>query len=243
MSDPSGKIGTVTAPDMATRASALLLAVAAGRPGASTALATELYTVLFAAARQRARAVGGRIRAGTDGIALPPVPPADWDSVAHDVTVHALNRLVANARRFDPDRGDGLMWALRQVNSSYVDVVRDTYQLRRALRVVPTDDEQLIPVAEAHRPGPDTAALVEARQQLDAALAALTLEERQVTLALSHYGYSYAETADLVFGDAAATGRVDRVRRSAKRKLALAEVRWRASADDAPAAEAPGNDR
>lgn len=227
---------------MATRASALLLAVAAGRPGAATELATELYKVLFAAARKRARAVGGRVRAGTDGIAIPPVPPADWDSVAHDVTVHALNRLVANARRFDPDRGDGLMWALRQVNLSYVDVVRDTYQLRRALRAVPTDDEQLIPVAEARRPGPDTAALVEARQQLDAALAALTLEERQVTLALSHYGYSYAETAQLVFGEAAATGRVDRVRRSAKRKLTLAEARWRASADDAPAAEAPGND-
>lgn len=219
-----------------------MLAVAAGRPGAATALATELYKVLFAAARQRARAVGGRIRGGADGVAIPPVPPADWDSVAHDVTVHALGRLVENARRFDPDRGDGLMWALRQVNLSYVDVVRDTYRLRRALHAIPTDDEQLIPVADAHRPGPDTAALVETRQQLDAALAALTVEERQVTLALSHYGYSYAETAELLFGDASATGRVDRVRRSARRKLALAEARWRARTDDAPAAGAQGND-
>lgn len=222
---------------MATRASALLLSVAAGRPGAVTALQTELYKPLYAASLKRARSIGAQLSMGEDAVALPPVPAADRTSVAHDVTVHALNRLVENASRFDPDRGDGLGWALRQVNYSYVDVVRDTYQLRRALQVLPTDDSQLIPVADRIRQAPDPAVLAEARLQLDAALATLTHEERLVILALRQYGYTYVETAQIVFDDPLATARVDRVQRSAKAKLALLEARWRSSLDGPVVAE------
>lgn len=222
----------------ATRATALLLAVAAGRPGAVTALQTELYPLLFNRAKQRATSMSTTVRMGTDGIAVPAVPAADRDSVAHDVTVQALERLVQTAGRFDPDAGDGLTWAFRQVNFCYIDVVRNTYQARRALQVVPTADEKLVEIAQPRSYTADPALVAEARAALRAALDTLSEEERSVILAIMDQGHTYAETALMVYGDAAATDRVDRVKRRAKQKLAAFEQSWNDSRTDGEA-EAP----
>ena len=130
-----------------------------------------------------------------------------------------------NAARFDPDAGDGLSWALRQLTFSHVDVVRDFYQIRRTMTVVPTSPVQLVLVADERRAVTDPAAIVQARAALEAALDTLTPGERRVTLALMHWGYTYAETAAIVFGDATKTNEVDRLIRSARGKLRGAEQR------------------
>ena len=102
-----------------------------------------------------------------------------------------------------------------------MDVVRATYGTRRALTIVPTDDEALAAAMDSVRSAPDPAIIVEQRAALDAAMAALTDEERFVVLATMHYGFSYAETAQLLWGDAGQVRRVDRIRQSARRSLAL----------------------
>ena len=98
---------------------------------------------------------------------------------------------------------------------------------RRALVMVPTQDEHLTEAADRKGGAPDPAVLVGQRAALDAALAALTDQERFVVLATMHYGLSYAETAQLLFGDARMVRRVDRLRQSARCALAKAEQRWR----------------
>jgi len=174
---------------------------------------------------------------------VPVVPACDVDLIANDVAVHALERARATARRFDPARGDGVMWALRAAAFSYVDVVRATYGTRRALTIVPSDDEELAAAVDTGGGAPDPAVVVEQRAALDAALATLAHDERFVVLATMHYGLSYAETAQLLFGDAGQVQvrRVDRLRQSARRSLANAEERWRADTGvrDPPKQEPP----
>lgn len=231
MSAPHGRLEAMAEPtEIASRASMLLRAIAAGVPGAAQDYDTLLYPIVYAAVKQRGRLLAsqaGRLT-GTDGIPVPVVPACDMDWIANDVAVHALEHARATACRFDPARGDGVTWALRAATFSYVDVVRATYGSRRALTIVPTDDEQLTTAIDAAGGSPDPSVVVEQRAALDDALAALTDEQRFVVLATMHYGLSYAETARLLFGDAGQIRRVDRLRQSARRSLAEAERRWRA---------------
>jgi DNA-directed RNA polymerase specialized sigma24 family protein len=208
----------------------LLRAIAAGVPDAAQDYDTLLYPIIYGAVKQRGRLLASQAArlTGTDGIPVPAVPACDVDWIANDVAVHALEHARATARRFDPARGDGVTWALRAAAFSYVDVVRATYGTRRALTIVPTDDEQLRVAVDAASATQDPAVIVEQRAALDAALEALTPDERFVVLATIHYGMSYAETAQLLFGDAGQVRRIDRLRQSARRSLAEAEQRWRA---------------
>lgn len=221
----------VTEPEeIASRASELLLAVAAGHPGAAREYDTLLYPMIFAAVKQRGRLLVTQAArtTGTDGISVPFVPDCDLEWVSNDVAVHALERARANAGRFDPARGDGATWALRQAAFSYVDVVRATYGTRRTMTVVPTEEQELDVALHRDRVGIDPATVVELRAALDAALATLPSQERFVVLATLHHGLTYAETAELLFGDATQVRRVDRLRQSARRRLAEAERSWRA---------------
>lgn len=221
----------VTNPEeLATRATSLLVAVAEGRMGAAQEYDTLLYPVIFNAVKQRGRLLVRQAAqlTGTDGMSVPFVPDCDLEWVANDVAVHALDRARANAGKFDPTRGDGASWALRQAAFSYVDVVRSTYDARRAITMVPTTDEQLTTAANRLRVVDDPAVVVEQRAALDAALAALPVDERSVVLLTMYYGLTYAETAELVFRDASQVRRVDRLRQSARRRLAAAEQAWRA---------------
>lgn len=183
--------------EIASRATLLLRAIAAGVPGAAQDYDTLLYPLIYSAVKQRGRLLASRAArlTATDGIPVPAVPACDVDWIANDVAVQALERARASAQRFDPARGDGLMWALRAASFSYVDVVRATYGARRGLAIVPTEDQQLIEAADRVVSAPDPAVITEQRAALDAALAALTDQERFVVLATMHYGLSYAETA------------------------------------------------
>lgn len=229
--------------EIATRASLLLRAIAAGVPGAAQDYDALLYPLVYSMVKQRGHRLAARAAGltGTDVMAVPVVPACDADLIANDVAVHALERARSTARRFDQARGDGVTWALRAAAFSYVDVVRATYGTRRALTIVPTEDDQLTKAADAAHVTPDPAIIVEQRATLDAALAALTREERFVVLATMHLGLSYAETAQQLFGDPNQVRRVDRLRQSARRALNDAELRWRAgtATPDPPSPKPP----
>lgn len=227
--------------EIASRASMLLRAIAAGVPGAADDYDTLLYPLIYAAVKKRGRLLASQAArlTGTDAMPLPTVPVCDLDLIANDVAVQALERARATAQRFDPARGDGLMWAFRAASFSYVDVVRATYGTRRALVMVPTEDEQLTQAADGAGCAPDPAVVIEQRAALDAALATLTDAERFVVLATMHYGLSYAETAQLLFGDAGLARRVDRLRQSARRALAKADQQWRAKTAESPPEHEP----
>ena len=216
--------------EFSARATQLLLAVAARRSGSAEAYDTLLYPVVFTAVKKRGRLLVRQAAqmTGTGGLPVPFVPDCDLEWVAHDVAVHALDRARATAARFDPARGDGATWALRQAAFSYVDVVRTSYGGRRAMTVVPTEDEQLAAAAHRTHAVADPAVLVEQRAALDAALASLPQAERFVVLATMHQGLTYAETAELLLGDANQVRRVDKLLQSARRRLTVAEQAWRA---------------
>lgn len=212
------------------RATRLLLAVAEGADGSAREYDTLLYPLVLAMVKKRGRllAVDAARLTGTDGMGVPLVPDCDREWVANDVTVHALERARAQAARFDPARGDGASWALRQASFSYVDVVRTAYGSRRSLTVLPQDIATLTELVDSSgmvSAGPE--AVVEARAALDAALSALNYQERFVILATLHYGLSYAETAELLLADSTMTKRIDRLLQAARRKLAAAETTWR----------------
>jgi DNA-directed RNA polymerase specialized sigma24 family protein len=222
--------------EIASRASMLLRAIAAGVPGAAEDYDTLIYPLIYRVVKHRGRLLASQAArgTGTDNLPVPVVPGCDLEWIAHDVAVHALTRAKATAKRFDETRGDGLMWAIRAASFSYIDVVRETYGTRRFLKMVPTEHEQLSELAEDAVTAADPALIIEQRHALDAALSALAYDERRVVLATSHYGLSYAETAELVFGDPGQVGRVDRVLRSARRKLIEAERKWQEQANIAP---------
>lgn len=225
--------------ELATRASALLLSAAAGCPDADAAYRTLLYPVIFAIARRKGGmlATSASRTLGTDGLPVPAVPAADRDIIAHDVATMALDRALAAAGRFDPERGDGVAWAIRQANFCHVDVTRSTYGTRRAIAIVPTDDEHLILLADADRQHADPADTVAQREAVRTALAALPYEQRAVTLLILHYGFSYAEAAAILFSDSKETAKVDRLLSTARRALAAAQALWEAGADTRPASE------
>lgn len=218
-----------TAEELAARATGLLLAVADGRDGAATAYDTLLYPLVLAAVRKRGRLLAAQAQrlTGTDGFAVPVVPDCDAEWVANDVTVLALERARAAAARFDPARGDGASWALRQAAFAYVDVVRGAYGTRRSMTVTPVEDGDLEAPLAREQAGISTEELVETKAALDHALAALPDLERRAVLFVRYYGLSYAETAELLFGDAGQTRRVDKALQSARRRLATAEAAWR----------------
>jgi DNA-directed RNA polymerase specialized sigma24 family protein len=233
---------SVTEPvEIASRATLLLRAVAAGVPGAAQDYDTLLYPLIYSMVKQRGRLLASRAArlTGTDGIPVPAVPACDVDWIANDVAVQALERARAAAHRFDPARGDGLMWAMRAASFCYVDVVRATYGTRRGLAIVPTEDQHLIEAADSADRAPAPAVIVEQRAALDAALAALTDQERFIVLATVHYGLSYSETAQLLFDDAGQVRRVDRLRQSARQALAKAEQQWRAETAESRAEAGP----
>jgi DNA-directed RNA polymerase specialized sigma24 family protein len=72
----------------------------------------------------------------------------------------------------------------------------------------------------------DPTVQVEVKDALQRALDLLTDDERYVILATLQYGFTYRETAELRFGDATETKRVDRLLQTARAKLREVHQAW-----------------
>ncbi len=209
---------------VATRATTLLLNIAAG----DESQVHEYYTLLFdflwkvAVRRGRFLAAEAAHRLGIAKASSSGVQSSDIDMVAFDAAVLALQRAVAAATRFDPARGDGASWALGALGTAYYDTIRQHTGARRLLREIPSSDYDL----EAGDSVPSPELQVEARDGLDRALALLTEHERTVIVAHLHYGMSYREIAADHFNDEKATKRVDALLQAARLKLRAAHHAW-----------------
>lgn len=208
---------------IARRATALLLAVAGGDANAAVLYEDLLARMLYEVASRRghylAVEAARRLNLPTAG---PLVRAADEDEVASVAVQLALKRARGSALRFDPARGDGASWALGALGPAYLDAARQVTRSRRAMTEVPLGDDVDLPAAASA----DPELVAETRDGLARALAELTADERFVVLARLHYGFTYAEIAERLFGDVEATKRVDRLLQAARVKLRAAEQRW-----------------
>ncbi len=148
------------------------------------------------------------------------VLPADRrDEAAHMTAVIALNRARASAKDFDPERGTAEDWVLRAAAWAFQETTRDLTDRRRRLKLVATDDDELQRQVDDRRTAPDTFEIVAARERLASIFELLTAEEQHAVILCRRDGHTYAEAAEILFGDAEATKRIDRLLQSATVKL------------------------
>jgi DNA-directed RNA polymerase specialized sigma24 family protein len=209
------------------RALALLNAV--GRdpsPTAVRAFDEFFYPIVLRYVLKRHRFIGLEIarRTGAGGVsAAPMLADHQVEEAAHTTALIALRRARASARRFDPEAGDPVAWVVGAAAFAYVEVAK---AMRR-------EREDLAPGAdvapERATPSEDQPAdILERQDLLDDLFLVLGDEERAVVILVLRYSYSYAEAAEVLLGDPAATKRIDYLLQSARRKLA---PRWAALHD------------
>jgi DNA-directed RNA polymerase specialized sigma24 family protein len=158
---------------------------------------------------------------GMDSALVPPLPPREVESVAHDATRTGLRRVREHAEKFDPARGAPLMWVIGAAEFAFVEISRDIFKLLARQELLPPAEMAalggLAPSTEEHviRYLSDVEAFAEA--------AACLSEQEFVALSMvATAGYSYAEVAERLFGDPTLTKRVDGLLSRGKRKLAAA---------------------
>ncbi|HEY3462558.1 MAG TPA: sigma-70 family RNA polymerase sigma factor [Gaiellaceae bacterium] len=155
-----------------------------------------------------------------DGLVAPDVLNSEVADVAHEATLVALRRVRENAGRFDPDQGTATSWVIGAAEFAWVDVAKTIASARRSDDLYAGPDD-LLAVAD---PSPTTEEhvlqhLEDAEALVDAASHLSANEWAAVRLVITA-GYSYAETAKLIFGDETKTKQVDGLLQRGKAKLA-----------------------
>jgi DNA-directed RNA polymerase specialized sigma24 family protein len=158
-----------------------------------------------------------------DGVVAPSVRAEEVDEVAHEATKVALRRVRDRAARFDPERGTPTMWVIGAAEYAYIEVAKTIVGARRSDTLNFVAPEDLIDMPD---PNPTTEEHVLRHLEDEDALedAAQRVSEKEfvaIRLVLTA-GYSYAETAALMFGDATMTRQIDGLLTRGKRKLAEA---------------------
>lgn len=150
---------------------------------------------------------------------------SEVDEVAHEASKLALRRVRQNASRFDPNRGSALGWVLGAAEFAYVEVAKAIIKDRRSERLVFAPPEELVDTPDPN-PTPEDQVLdrAENREILEAAATQVTDKEFAALRLVVTAGYSYAETAEAIFGDPSMTKQVDGLLTRGKRKLGEA---WR----------------
>jgi DNA-directed RNA polymerase specialized sigma24 family protein len=173
-----------------------------------------------------------------DGIVAPVVPSEQVNEIAHEATLIALRRVCENAARFDPKRGTPTMWVIGNAHWAWIDVVKAIAVSNRVDFVSPgelTNEPDTNPTTEEHvlRKLTDTEALAEAASHVS------EKEFAAIRLVVTD-GYSYAETAKLMFGDESMTKQIDGLLTRGKRKLAEAWADRRPSPSSASGSKLQG---
>ena len=108
---------------------------------------------------------------------------------AEDLNIDVLHDVWRRASRYDPANGTVLVWIMNQARSRAIDRLRFETRKKRSQ----VDDMQ--PLAEVAAPPHDELEFREQRDSLQAALAALTPDERQAIEATFFGGLTHAEAA------------------------------------------------
>lgn len=160
-----------------------------------------------------------------EGVVAPEVLPEEVDEVAHLATQRALRRVREKASGFDPQRGTPTKWVIGAAVLAWVEVAKEIVKSRRSDKLVFVDPADL--VNEPDRAlSTDEHVLRHLEDEEALADAASHVSEKEfvaIRLVLTG-GYSYAEAAEVIFGDASMTKQVDGLLTRGKRKLAEAWV-------------------
>lgn len=215
-----------------------LLALIAENPDGESARRFDalLYQVVFGYLRARSHEIGARVAsyAGAKGSAAPALVQEEIAEVAHDATATALRRVREKAARFDPGRGTPTGWACGAAEFAFVEVAKALVRARRSPELSfqdPHDLEALggyAPSTEEH-----VISKLGSEQTLEEAVEVLGEREYAAIRLVDTLDYSYAEAAQVIFGDASMTRQVDGLLTRGRSKLAAA---WR----ERRAASAPG---
>jgi RNA polymerase sigma-70 factor (ECF subfamily) len=135
------------------------------------------------------------------------------DADAADATQEALMAIVRGLARFD-SRSAFSTWAYRVATNASLDELR-----RRRRRPEPTSDDTLDAVDASAQPGVAGVAAVEARADIDAALATLPVDFRAAVVLRDLIGLDYGEIGEIL---GVPTGTVKS--RIARGRAALADV-------------------
>jgi DNA-directed RNA polymerase specialized sigma24 family protein len=158
-----------------------------------------------------------------DGVVAPEVLDEEVAEVAHDATLIALRRVRQGAARFDPARGTATGWVIGAAEFAWVEVAKTIVSARRSGQHLFVAPEDLLAVAD---PNPTTEEhvlrhLEDAEALADAARHLNENEWAAVRLVVTA-GYSYAEAAQVIFGDETKTKQVGGLLERGKAKLAEA---------------------
>jgi len=190
------------------------------------------YEIVWRYLRAKHDVLGERVARylGRPGSVAPAVLAEEVDEVAHDATATALRRVRQTAARFDPRRGTPTQWVIGAAEYAYVEVAKEIVRARRSDMLRFVDPSELL---EAEDPNQTTEEHV-LRQLDDAdtlAGAAEHLSEQEfaaLRLRLT-LGYSRAEAAKAIFGDADMKKQVDGLIERGLRRLAAAWIERKSS--------------
>jgi DNA-directed RNA polymerase specialized sigma24 family protein len=165
-----------------------------------------------------------------DAVLASNVLEEEVDEVAHEATEIALRRVCDGAARFDLVNGSPTKWVIGSAHYAYVEVAKAIVLARRSDRLVFMAPQDLL---DAYDPNPSTEEHVlrhlENAEALEDAANHVSQSEFQAMRLVITLGFSYQETADLVFGDATKTRKVDGLLTRGKPKLAEAWIDRRPS--------------
>jgi DNA-directed RNA polymerase specialized sigma24 family protein len=145
--------------------------------------------------------------------------------VAHEATKIALRRVREKAAGFDPARGTPTMWVIGNAEYAYIEVAKTIVAARRSDRLRFVAPEDLFeepdgnPTTEEH-----VFRHLENEEALEDAASHISEKEFVAVRLVLTAGYSYAEAAEVIFGDATMTRQVDGLLTRGKRKLAVAWI-------------------
>lgn len=182
------------------------------------------YELVWRYLRANHAKLGARVARylGVDLILATGVLEDEVVDVAHEATEVALRRVRQNAGRFDATRGTASGWVIGAAEFAWVDVAKRIIAARvKAPLLVAPDD--LLAVAD---PSPTTEEhvlrhLADAEALADAARHLSENEWAALRLVVTA-GYSYAESAKLIFGDETKTKQLGGLLERGKAKLAAA---------------------
>jgi DNA-directed RNA polymerase specialized sigma24 family protein len=207
-------------------ASGLLEKIAAG---AGEDCALQFDVLLYEFVWRYLRANSGRIAervgryVGSDAAAGPPLLANELAEVAHDATTLALRRVREKAGRFDAAQGKATLWVLGAAEYAFVEVAKAIAAARRPTHYTFEDPQTFLEVPDS---SPSTEehilAKISNEQALEEAARALS-EHEYAALRLVHtLKFSYAEAAEVIFGDAGMDRAIDGLLVRGRRKLAEA---------------------
>jgi DNA-directed RNA polymerase specialized sigma24 family protein len=192
------------------------------------------YEIVWRYLRVNGDRLGERVARylGIGGTTAPPVLHEEVDEVAHDATTMALRRVREKASQFDPARGTPTHWVIGAAEFAYTEVARAVVAARRSPALEFREPDDLVgfpdmnPTTEEHvvRRIGDEEALADAAQVLSEH--ELTAIRLVVTL-----NFTYAEAAEVIYGDASMGRQVEWLLTHGKRLLAEAWGERRESAN------------